>query len=89
MDIKEKFKKGDYIINRTCGDIAVYQKMDDRGYMHFSYYYGNMFHHLKDVKAYTLQIHYQKMFDLCNDEEKQRMVDIINVAKELSEHEIQ
>lgn len=74
---EEKFKKGDYIINHTCGDIAVYDKMDKHGYIHFKYYYSNMFHHLKDVEKYTLQVNYQKMFELCNDEEKIKFNEII------------
>ena len=35
---KEKFEEGDYIINRSCGDMAVYDKCDSKGYMYFKYY---------------------------------------------------
>lgn len=50
---EEKFKKGDYIINRSCGDMGVYDKCDNKGYMHFKYYYGKMFNVLKDCENGT------------------------------------
>ena len=38
-----------------------------------------MFKELKDVKnqIYDLQVNYQKFFDLCTDEEKKKLDDII------------
>lgn len=78
---KEKFKKGDYIINRKCGDIAVYDKCDDKGYMHFKHYYGDMFKKLKDCKVYTMQINYQKFYDLCNEEEINKMNELVKNEK--------
>lgn len=76
----ENFKKGDYIISHTSGDMAVYDKADDRGYMHFKYYYSGMFKKLKDddeCKKYSLQINYQEFYELCNEEEKKQMDEII------------
>jgi hypothetical protein len=69
----KNFKKGDYIINRTSGDIAILEKYDDRGYMHFKHYYGAMFDSLKDCKKYTMHNSYQKFYDLCNEDEKKKM----------------
>lgn len=74
---EEKFKKGDYIINRHCGDMAIYDKTDKNGYMHFKYYYGAMLHSFHDIKKYTMQINYQKFYELCNDEEKLKFDEII------------
>lgn len=67
-----KFKSGDYIINRSAGDMAIYDKLDKKGYMTFKVYYGSMFNHIKD-KSYTLQNRYQEFFELCNDEEKKQL----------------
>jgi hypothetical protein len=36
-----------------------------------------MFKELKDCKDFTLQIHYQKFYELCNKEEKKKMDEII------------
>lgn len=69
--IEEKFKKGDYIISHHCGDMAVYDKIDKKGYMHFKYYYNAMFHSFNNVKEYTMQINYQKYYDLCSEAEKE------------------
>ncbi len=67
--IEEKFKKGDYIVNRSAGDMAVFDKIDKKGFMSFKIYYGSMFSHVKS-KDYTLYSYYQKFFDICNEEEK-------------------
>lgn len=83
---EEKFKNGDYIINRKCGDMAVYDKTDKNGYMHFKYYYGKMFDSFHDVKKYTMQINYQKFYELCNDDEKNRMDDLIENGTREKEH---
>lgn len=71
--MEEKFKQGDYIINRNCGDMAVYDKVDKKGYMHFSKYYGGMFKELKDTSKFTLQLNYQKFYELCNESEKNKL----------------
>lgn len=77
--IEPKFSKGDYIINRTSGDMAIVKDITKKGYYQFSAYYGNMFHELKNVKDknYDLQIHYQKFYELCTDEEKKKLDEII------------
>lgn len=80
----ENFKKGDYIINHSSGDIAIYSKTDNRGYMHFSKYYTGMSKYLKsdnELKNYTMQINYQKFFELCNEEEKGFMDEMIKKEK--------
>lgn len=81
--MREKFKKGDYIINRSCGDMAVYDKTDKKGYMHFKYYYSAMFHELADCDKYVMQINYQKFYDNCNEMERKTMDDILTQNKPL------
>lgn len=44
------FKKGDYIINRTSGDMAIIDSVTSKNYYHFKAYYGSMLNELKDVK---------------------------------------
>lgn len=77
------FKKGDYIINRTSGDMAIVKGVTKRGYYQFEAYYGSMFGDLKDVKNknFDLQINYQKFYDLCTDDEKKKLDDIIKNKK--------
>ena len=77
--IEPKFQKGDYIINRTCGDMAIVKGITKKGYYQFEAYYGNMFKQLKDVKDknYDLQINYQKFYDLCDENEKKKLDEII------------
>lgn len=77
--IEPKFQKGDYIINRTSGDMAIVKGVTKKGYYQFSEYYSKMFHELKDVKNlnYDLQINYQKFYDICTEEEKKKLDDII------------
>ena len=53
------FKKGDYIINRTSGDMAIIDSVTSKNYYHFKAYYGSMF------------------FDLCTDEEKKKLDNMI------------
>jgi hypothetical protein len=74
-----KFKKGDYIINRTSNDMGIVKGVTKKNYYQFSAFYGGMFKQLKDVKnqIYDLQVNYQKFFDLCTDEEKKKLDDII------------
>ena len=77
--IEPKFNPGDYIINRASGDMAIVDKVTKKGYYHFKAYYGSMFKELKDVKNlnYDLQINYQKFYDLCNDDEKKKLDELI------------
>lgn len=75
--IEPKFTNGDYIINRKSKDMGVFDKVDKKGYMHFKYYYSGMFENLKDVSTYTLFVDYQKFFELCNDEEKEKLDNVI------------
>ena len=77
--VETKFKKGDYIINRTSGDMAIVNGVTKKGYYQFEKYYGGMFGDLKDVKDknYDLQINYQKFFELCDEKEKEKLNEII------------
>ena len=77
--IEPKFQKGDYIINRTCGDMAIVKGVTKKGYYQFEAYYGGMFKQLKDVKDknYDLQINYQKFYELCDENEKKKLDEII------------
>ena len=77
--IEPKFKTDDYIINRSSGDMAIVKELTNRGYYRFKAYYGAMFRHLKDVKDknFDLQINYQKFYDICTEEEKKQLDDII------------
>ena len=81
--IEPKFQKGDYIINRTSGDMGIVKGVTKKGYYQFTAYYGDMFHELKDVKNqnYDLQINYQKFYDICTEEEKKKLDDIITFLK--------
>ncbi len=78
--IEPKFKTGDYIINKSSGDMAIVDKITKKGYYHFKKYYGNMLHEFKDTKnpLFDLQINYQKFYDLCTDEEKKKFDELIN-----------
>ena len=78
--ITEKFQKGDYIINRYAGDMAVYDKTDKKGYMHFKLYYGGMFGDVKD-KDFTLIWKYQDNYELCDEKEKECLDTIIKDYK--------
>lgn len=77
--IEPKFQKGDYIINRACGDMGIVKGITKKGYYQFEAYYGNMFKQLKDVKDknYDLQINYQKFYELCDENEKKKLDEII------------
>ena len=79
MRVEPIFKSGDYIINRNSGDMAIIDKVTPKNYYHFKAYYGNMFKELKDVKDknYDLQVNYQKFYDLCNEEEKKTLDEMI------------
>ena len=84
MRVEPIFKPGDYITNRTSGDLAIVDKVTPKNYYRFKAYYGNMFHELKDVKNkyFELQVNYQKFYDLCNEEEKKKLDKIIKNEKE-------
>ena len=77
--IEPKFKPQDYIINRVSGDMAIVKGVTKKGYYQFEAYYGGMFKQLKDVKDknYDLQINYQKFYELCNENEKKKLDEII------------
>lgn len=77
--IEPKFQKGDYIINRTNGNMGIVKGITKKGYYQFEAYYGTMFNELKDVKdkTYDLQINYQKFYELCNENEKKKLDEII------------
>lgn len=79
MKVEPIFKKGDYIINRSCGDMAIVKGVTKKNYYQFEAYYGAMFSELKDLKNlnYDLQVNYQKLFDLCNEGEREKMNEII------------
>jgi hypothetical protein len=79
MRVEPIFKPGDYITNRTSGDLAIVDKVTPKNYYRFKVYYGNMFHELKDVKNkyFELQVNYQKFYDQCNEEEKKKLDEII------------
>ncbi len=81
--MKTIFKSGDYIINRTSGDMAIVKGVTKKGYYQFKAYYGSMFKELKDIssKNFDLQINYQKFYDLCNEEEKKKLDSIIEENK--------
>lgn len=78
--VEPKFKKGDYIINRTSKDIGIVKNVTTKGYYVFKEFYGGMFHELKE-EGYELQINYQKFYDLCTDEEKEKLDNIIKQKK--------
>jgi len=77
--IEPKFKKGDYIINKTNGNMGIVKGVTKKGYYQFEAYYGTMFNELKDVKdkTYDLQINYQKFYELCDENEKKKLDEII------------
>lgn len=70
--IEPKFKKGDYIINRSAGDIGIVKGITKKGYYQFKAYLGGMFGWL-DMNGHELQVNYQKFYDLCTNEEIKKM----------------
>lgn len=84
--MEPKFNKGDYITNRTAGDLAIVNGITKKGYYTFKEYYSKMFDSLKDLKAYKyeLQINYQKFWDLCTDDEKEKLDCLIKQQNEKS-----
>ena len=77
--IEPKFKPQDYIINRNANDMAIIDSITPKGYYHFKEYYSAMFNELRDAKnkLNDLQINYQKFWDLCTNEEKENLDEII------------
>ena len=82
--IEPKFQKGDYIINRSANDFAIVKGITKKGYYQFSTYYEGMFERFKDLDryAYELQMNYQKFWDFCNNEEKEKLNDLIKEKRE-------
>lgn len=83
MGIEPKFKEDDYIINHTSGDMAIIKGLNKKGYYTFKEYYGGMFEELKDAKNYTLQKNYQKFFELCDEDEKKKLNEIIKTKNKV------
>ena len=77
--IEPIFKKDDYIVNHYSGDLAIIKGISKKGYYQFKVYYDAMFGTFKNLKEinYELQVNYQKFFDLCTDEEKKTLDDLI------------
>lgn len=77
--MEEKFKKDDYIINHSSGDLAIVKGITKKGYYQFKQYYDAMLDELKDLKSYSyeLQKNYQKFFEICTEEEKNKLNEII------------
>ena len=82
--IEPKFKKGDYIINRHANDMAIVKGISKKGYYQFSMYYDDMLKEFKglDKYNYELQVNYQKFWDFCNNEEKEKLNDLIKEKRE-------
>lgn len=74
----DKFAKGDKIVSRTSGDMGVFDKIDKKGYVHFKQYVGGMFHDMKNVKEYTLQSNYLKLYELCSEEDEREFEKLIS-----------
>ena len=64
-----KFKNGDYIKNIYGKAMAVVSNVDKKGYYHFKHFYGTMFEEFKDVSTFTLQVDYDKFYELMNENE--------------------
>jgi hypothetical protein len=81
--VEPKFKPGDYITNKKTGDLAIVKGVTKKNYYQFEVYYGAMFGELKDVKnkLNDLQVNYQKFYELCNEEEKKKLDEIITKNK--------
>lgn len=81
--IEPLFSKGDYITNKSAGDIAIVKGVSKKGYYQFEAYYGAMFDELKDLKKYTyeLQVNYQKFWEICDEKEKEKMDKLIEERK--------
>lgn len=77
--IEPKFSPNDYIINRSAGDMAIIDKITPKNYYHFKVYYSEMFDELRDAKnkLNDLQVNYQAFWNICNDEEKEKLNSII------------
>lgn len=83
-----KFKDGDYIMHPSVGNMMVLKKVDDKNYMHFSYYYSASDKcMIKKDGDNTMQVNYQKFLRLCTDEEKALMDKYIEEDKEKKKKE--
>ena len=74
MDKPLKFKKGDYIINRKTGNIGIFDKLKKR-HLYFTHYYSDMFDKISNDHHFAID--YQDFFDICTEEEKEKMDEII------------
>lgn len=83
LRVEPIFKKDDYIINHSSGDIAIVDKVTPKNYYKFKVYYNAMFDELKDVSLSTndLQVNYQKFFEPCTEEERKHLEGIIKAKK--------
>lgn len=74
------FNEGDFIISHSSGDMAVFDKIDKKGYVHFKKYYGAMFEDMKG-DDYIFHMNFLKFFELCNEEEKNNFTKILEDEK--------
>lgn len=83
LRVEPRFKKDDYIINHSSGDIAIVAKVTPKNYYKFKVYYNAMFDELKDVSLSTndIQVNYQKFFEPCTEEERKRLDEIVKDRK--------
>lgn len=83
MTIEPLFNKKDYIINRAAGDMAIVKGITKKGYYQFYAYYDAMFDELKDLNKYKyeLQVNYQKFWEPCSEEEKNKMDEKLNAVE--------
>ena len=77
--MEAKFDKGDYIVNRWANNYAIVDSVTKKGYYHFKAYYDESYDELRDTKdkMSDLQVNYQKFWDFCTDEEKEKLDKII------------
>ena len=74
------FNENDYIISHASGDMAIIDKIDKKGYVHFKKYYGAMFGDIRGDE-YIFHMNFLKFFELCNDEEKKELDKILEDEK--------
>lgn len=72
--MEPRFKKGDYMINRSSGDIGIVDSIK-KNYYHFKAYYRGM---TRKVESYdvTLQVYYDQFYEPCTDDEKKIIDDL-------------
>lgn len=49
--------------------MAVVSNIDKKGYYHFKHFYGVMFEDFKDTNTFTLQVNYDKFYELMDENE--------------------